>query len=304
MGSVAETVIVNDVGLRDGIQAQPKFVTTDQKLAILGDLLAAGLRHFEVTSFVSPKAVPQMADAAELAERLPRVSGACYSALVPNERGFQRAVASGIRTVATVTCTTETMNRRNTNMSLTEAIQSAVAVIRAARAADVRVRAYVATAAGCPFEGEVPPLAVMRLAEQLLAAGAHEIVVADTIGAANPAAMQSLLDGLIRQFGTECLAVHFHDTRGMGLALAWVAAELGIRRFDSSIGGLGGCPFAPGASGNLATEDLVLMLQGAGFDAGIDFGRLAAASNALGAVFEHLPRPRSVQWFNSRQVRA
>lgn len=296
-----EKVTINEVGLRDGIQAQPKFVATEQKIAILADAIGAGLRHFEVTSFVSPKAVPQMADAAELCRRLPPLAEGEYTALVPNLRGYERAAESGVKSVAVVLCTTETMNRRNTNMSLAEAIASGEAVVRRGRADRTRVRAYIATASACPFEGKVDPAVVQVLAERMLAAGADEIAVADTIGAANPAQMADLLGRLIRAFGADRLAVHFHDTRGMGLALAWTAAQLGIRRFDSSIGGLGGCPFAPGASGNLATEDLVFMLGEAGYDTGVDMDALAVAVNRLERVFERPVGGRIMRWYNSQR---
>jgi hydroxymethylglutaryl-CoA lyase len=296
-----EQVVVNEVGLRDGIQAQTVFVSTAQKLEMLRALLAAGVRHFEVTSFVSPKAVPQMADAAELAALLPPQPGAEYTALVPNERGYARARDSGIASVATVTCTTESMNRRNTNMSLEEATSSAVAVIRRARADGVRARAYLATAAECPYEGPVASETVLRLADTMLSAGAHEVAVADTIGAANPAPMQQLLERLAGAFGAERLAVHFHDTRAMGLALAWAALQAGIRRFDCSIGGLGGCPFAPGASGNLATEDLVFMLEGAGYDTGIDLDALVVAVDTVQGIVEQPVGGRILRWHRGRR---
>jgi hydroxymethylglutaryl-CoA lyase len=295
-----DRVVVNEVGLRDGIQSQPVLVTTAQKVELLRALLAAGVRHFEVTSFVSPKAVPQMADAAELAAQLPPQPRAEYTALVPNERGYARARDSGFASIATVTCTTESMNRRNTNMSLDDATTSAVAVIRRACADGVRARAYLATAAECPYEGPVPPDTVMRLADTMLSAGAHEVAVADTIGAANPAPMQQLLERLAGAFGADRLAVHFHDTRGMGVALAFAALQAGIRRFDASIGGLGGCPFAPGASGNLATEDLVFMLEGAGYDTGIDFVALAAAVDTVQRMVELPVGGRILRWHRSR----
>ena len=274
---MSDVVTVHEVGLRDGLQNQPRIVPTEGKLRLLDALLDAGLRSVEAASFVSPKAVPQMADAAALFAHLPRNRGVTYEALVPNERGYERAVEAGATTIALVLAATDTFNRRNINMSLDEAIRVNEAVIKRAAADGIRARSYLSVIAACPYEGTTPPEVVLDLAARMFDAGADELALGDSNGAGNPAQMSHLFETLTRRYGPERLAGHFHDTRAMGLTLAWVAIECGIRKFDSSIGGLGGCPFAPGATGNLATEDLVFMLTEAGFETGIDLDGLRRA---------------------------
>lgn len=274
---MSDFVTVHEVGLRDGLQNQPRTVPTEGKLELLDALLDAGLRSVEATSFVSPKAVPQMADAAELYARLPRDRGINYEALVPNEKGYERAVAAGATTIALVLAATDTFNRRNINMSLDQAIAVNEAVIKRAKTDGVRARSYLSVIAECPYEGTVAPEVVFDLAARMFDAGAHELALGDSTGAGNPAQMTHLFETLARRYGPERIAGHFHDTRAMGLTLTWVGIDCGIRKFDSSIGGLGGCPFAPGATGNLATEDLVFMLEEAGFETGIDLEGLRRA---------------------------
>jgi len=274
---VAETVVVHEVGLRDGLQNQPRLVPLESKLAMLDALIEAGCRSIEATSFVSPKAVPQMADAAELYARLPRDAGINFEALVPNERGYDRAVECGVTTVALVLAATDTFNRKNINMSLDKAVAVNEAVIGRAKADGIRARSYISVATACPYEGPTPPEVVFDLTARMINAGADEVVISDSIGAGNPNQMQFLFETLARRYGPEMFAGHFHDTRGMGLTLTWVALQCGIRKFDSSIGGLGGCPFAPGATGNLATEDLVFMLNEAGFETGMTLDGLSRA---------------------------
>jgi hydroxymethylglutaryl-CoA lyase len=297
VSSNRERVVINEVGLRDGIQAQPAFIATADKLQLASALLDAGLRQLEVASFVNPRAVPQMADAEAVLAGLPPRHDVQYTSLVLNERGYDRAMECGARSIATVTCTTDSMNQRNANMTLEQAVTVASGVIERARRDGVRCRAYLATAAECPFEGAVPPDRVILLAERMLDAGADEIAVADTIGAAEPGAMKDLLGRMVSLFGTDRVAVHFHDTRGLGVALSWVALEVGIRRFDSSIGGLGGCPFAPGAAGNLATEDLVYLLERTGFDTGVDFDALVAAVSMVRRIVGRPAGGRILPWY-------
>lgn len=272
-----EKILINEVGLRDGLQSQPRHLTLDERETMAEALFATGIRHFEIGSFVSPKAVPQMAGTGELVARLSPPPGVSYSALVPNMKGYELARAAGVETVAVVVSATETMNRKNINMGLDETLAVAEAVIRRGREEGVRVQAYLAVAWECPFEGPTPPAVVRDQAQGLAAFGADEIVIADTIGAANPAAVRSLMDDLVADHGSERLACHFHDTRAMGLANVYAAVESGIRRFDSSVGGLGGCPFAPGAKGNVATEDVVMLCEAMGFDTGVDMPALLAA---------------------------
>ncbi len=275
---MSDFVTVHEVGLRDGLQNQPRTVPTEGKLRLLDALLDAGLRSVEAASFVSPKAVPQMADADALFARLPARPGVNYEALVPNLRGYERAVAAGVKTVALVLAATDSFNRRNINMSLEEAIGVNEAVIRRAKADGLGARSYLSVVAACPYEGVTPPETVCDLAARMFDAGADELALGDSTGAGNPTQMAYLFETLASRYGPERLAGHFHDTRAMGLTLVWVALQCGIRKFDSSVGGLGGCPFAPGATGNLATEDLVFMLSEAGFETGIDVSGLRRAA--------------------------
>jgi len=270
-------IVINEVGLRDGLQSQPRHLSLDERETMARALLATGIRHFEVGSFVSPKAVPQMAGTGELIARLSPPPGVAFSALVPNMKGYELARAAGVETVAVVVSATETMNRKNINMGLDETLAVAEAVIRRGRDEGARVQAYLAVAWECPFEGPTPRSVVRDQAQALAGYGADEIVIADTIGAANPAAVRALMDDLVADHGAERLACHFHDTRAMGLANVYAAVESGVRRFDSSVGGLGGCPFAPGAKGNVATEDVVMLCEAMGFDTGVDMPALLAA---------------------------
>ncbi|MBM3510243.1 MAG: hydroxymethylglutaryl-CoA lyase [Alphaproteobacteria bacterium] len=300
---MAERVYVNEVGLRDGLQIHPHFIATDDKLALLDALIAAGVTSFEATSFVSPKAVPQMADSADLFKRLPVRPGVEYHALIPNEKGYERAIAAGARSVALVLAATETLNKRNINMSLGEAVEVCKAVLRRARAEGVATRAYIAAACACPYEGKVAPAAVFALTDEMFAAGAADIGIADTIGAGNPAQVAYLFGTVAKKHGAARVSAHFHDTRAMGLTNAWAALQEGIRRFDSSIGGLGGCPFAPGASGNLATEDLVFMLQESGFETGIDIAGLRQAVTVAERITSQHLGGRVAAYFASQDKR-
>jgi hydroxymethylglutaryl-CoA lyase len=300
---MTDFVTIHEVGLRDGLQNQPIIVPTEGKLELLEALLDAGLRSVEAASFVSPKAVPQMADAAEVFAGLPQDRGINYEALVPNEKGYERAVAAGATTIALVLAATDTFNKRNINMSLDEAIRVNEAVIRRAKADGVRARSYLSVVAECPYEGTVSPEIIFDLAARMFDAGADELALGDSTGAGNPAQMTYLFETLARRYGPERLAGHFHDTRAMGLTLTWVAIECGIRKFDSSIGGLGGCPFAPGATGNLATEDLVFMLEEAGFETGIDIEGLRKAVAIAERLTEQSLGGRLTPFFVARDRR-
>lgn len=273
-----ERIHITDVSPRDGLQNQSVHVGTEAKLELIRLLAAAGVESIEATSFVSPRAVPQMADAAALVALvqagLPRLR---TSVLVPNLKGLERARAAGAREIAVVLAATDTMNRKNINMGLQQAIEVSEQTLVAAHAQGLRTRAYLAVAFDCPFEDLTPLDVVARLAQRMHAAGAAEVVIADTIGSASPGMVKERLLALTQVVPVQQLAVHFHDTRGMGVANAWAALEVGIRRFDASAGGLGGCPFAPGAAGNVATEDLVLMAERSGFTTGIAIDRLLDA---------------------------
>lgn len=297
-------VIVNEVGPRDGLQNQPVLVPAAGKLELIRRLLAAGLKHIEITSFASAKAVPQMADAAEVYAGLPQADDIAYSALIPNEKGYARAVAAGARSIAVVLSATETMNQKNIAMSLAQARTVSQTVVARARADGVTSRAYIAVAFECPYEGPVDAERVRLLAADLFESGADEVIIADTIGAANPSAVARMFERLGREFGTERLSAHFHDTRALALANAWAALEAGIRKFDASIGGLGGCPFAPGASGNVATEDLVLMLHQCGYATGIDVDRLGDAVAVAADLIQAPLGGRMLPWLRAKQARA
>lgn len=284
---MGESVIINEVGLRDGLQNQSMLVSTQDKAKLAQSLVDAGIRHLEPVSFAHPKAVAQMADAAELAALLPdtaRSGNIHYTAMVPNLKGYQRAKACGFQRVALLLSTTDSFNQRNLNMTLDDALQSCREIIALAREDGIATRAYVAGALACPYDGHIKPSLTISLAEQLLDAGADEIGIADTIGGGHPAQLRQVLQPLITAHGAARYIVHLHDTRGLALAMAWEACDLGIRRFDASIAGLGGCPFAPGATGNVATEDLVYLFERSGLSTGISLQKLqhsAALANRL-----------------------
>lgn len=298
-----ETAIINEVGLRDGLQNQPVTVDTDAKAALAQSLVDAGVRYLEPVSFVSPKAIPQMADAAALTPRLPDNADLHYTALVPNLKGYHRARDAGYPTVALVLSTTDTFNQRNLNMSLEQAAASCEAIIAAARTDGVATRTYISGAFACPYDGQVPVTLAQQLSERMIQAGSDEIAVADTIGAGNPQQMKEIMGPLINNFGAERFYVHLHDTRGLATAMAWAALELGVRRFDASLGGLGGCPFAPGATGNVATEDLVYLLESCGLNTGID---IQALRHAVALAADATERPlggRILTWIESQEAR-
>lgn len=295
-------VHICDVGLRDGLQNEAERVSTGDKLAILGALRQAGLREFEIGSFVRPDRVPQMADTDQLFHEVATDREHRYMGLVPNMAGYRRAAAAGAGKIALVLAATDTLNERNIGMSTARALEVARAVIEAAKGDGVIVRAYVAAACGCPYEGDVAAGRVRELAGRLLADGADEVCIADTIGAGNPAEAGALFRSLVEEHGGERLVVHLHDTRALGLALAWTAVQAGFRRFDSSIAGLGGCPFAPGASGNLATEDLVLMLHQCGFRTGVDQDALVEAVDLVEGILGRPVGGRMLPWWRSRKA--
>lgn len=271
-------VTINDVGPRDGLQNQSKILTASERVQLIEALLSAGLKSIEVGSFVSPKAVPAMAGTDEVFQQLP-AKAADYSVLIPNLRGYELAVNSGVDTISMVVAASETMNEKNVRMSTDQSVDICMELLELGRAANKKMIMCIATAWECPFEGKVEAKTVERIVSQFVSAGASEIVLADTIGAADPGAVKSLLTRLVADFGADMFACHFHDTRGFGVADVYAALEVGVRKFDASVGGLGGCPFAPGASGNVATEDVVLMLHQMGMETGIDLKALVAASD-------------------------
>ncbi|WP_317931971.1 hydroxymethylglutaryl-CoA lyase [Halioxenophilus sp. WMMB6] len=293
-------IIINEVGLRDGLQNQSCPITTDDKQRLFSSLWNSGLRNFEVTSFVHPKAVPQMADAEAVMQFLPDADDAEFTVLVPNRRGYERAVAAGAKAVAVVLTATDTFNRRNIQMSLEQATAVCREIIDAAGGDNIYVRAYVSAACGCPYEGPVSSERVFSLVDAV--AQADEISIADTIGCGGPRQISELMTPLVAEYGCEKFNLHLHDTRGLAVANAWAGLQAGVRRFDASIGGLGGCPFAPGAAGNLATEDLVVLLHQCGYSTGIDLEKLLQAIVVAEEIVGHPLGGRSRKWLQQQDL--
>lgn len=268
---------IYEVGPRDGLQNESQFVPTEAKIELINRLSGAGLKWIEASSFVNPKWIPQLADADAVLAGIRRGSGVTYSALVPNQRGLERALQAGLREIAVFLSASETHNRKNINNTIAQTLELLADVVKQALAANIRVRGYVSTVFGCPYEGEVSIDSTLKVTEALFAMGVYEVSIGDTIGVATPKQVHEVFRVLVKAFTADRLAAHFHDTRGTGLANVVAALEEGIRTFDSSLGGLGGCPYAPGASGNIATEELVYMLNGMGYHTGIDLQKLAEA---------------------------
>lgn len=282
-----DRVSVYEVSPRDGLQNEKATVPLGDKLRLIEALTAAGLRRIEVTSFVSPKWIPQLADADDVARALPRISAGrdvTYSALVPNARGLERARASGMKEIAVFISASETHNQKNVNKTIAETLAAFDATIGPARTMGMRVRAYVSTVWGCPYEGEVDPKKALEISKKLIAMGCYQISLSDTIGVGTPRQTKNIVAMALAEIPREAIALHMHDTRGTALANILVAFEMGIRDFDASVGGLGGCPYAPGAAGNVATEDLVYMLEGMGVETGIDLERLVEAGRAAESI--------------------
>ena len=271
----SEFVYINEVGPRDGLQNQKTILSSGIRLDLINYLIDAKLPGIEAASFVSPKAVPAMEGASKIIQGLVDTKGCEISVLVPNMKGFEMASEAGAEIISVVPSATETMNQKNINMGLEETIKSSCNIIKSAKSSNLRTRAYISVAWECPFEGKVESSTVLNIANQLLDAGADEIILADTIGAANPASVGSLFKQCADEFDHKILSGHFHDTRAMALANVCAALSEGIRKFDSCIGGLGGCPFAPGAAGNLATEDLANMLSQMGYKTDLDLQKIS-----------------------------
>jgi len=289
-------VTVVEVGPRDGLQNEVESLSVDDRVLFCERLIAAGLPVVEAGAFVSPKWVPQMAGSGEVLRRLTARAGVRLPVLVPNRAGYERARAAGAREIAVFTAASETFNRRNTNASIDESFARFAEFLPEARQEGLRVRGYVSTCFGCPFEGRVPPERVVEVARRLAEAGCDEVSIGDTIGVAVPTQSSDVFGRLREAVPGVSLAAHFHDTRGTALANVLAALDEGVAVVDSAAGGLGGCPYAPGAAGNLATEDLVYMLEGMGIATGVDLKAVAAASRALGA---RLGRPLPSRWLQA-----
>lgn len=289
-------LLITDVSPRDGLQNQALHFSTQDKRWLVEALSDCGIPRIEATSFVSPTAVPQMADAADLLAAVTGPAKDKLCVLVPNSKGLRRAKDAGANEICVVLSATETMNERNIRMSLAQAVSTCIEVLAEAQAAGLRTRAYVAVAFACPFEGQTSPDRAIQLAKQMADAGADEVVIADTIGAAHPSQVSNLMRPLINTLGADRLGIHLHDTRGLGLANAWAAIQAGVKRFDSSAAGLGGCPFAPGAAGNLATEDLAWLAHESGYETGIDLPALLQVVEGLSLRLKKPLGGRSYTW--------
>ncbi|WP_027967489.1 hydroxymethylglutaryl-CoA lyase [Halomonas halocynthiae] len=268
-----------EVGPRDGLQNEPDPIATETKLELIERLSAAGIRHIEAASFVSPKWVPQMADHHDVITGLKRRDGVTYSALTPNLKGLEAALACGVEEVAVFGAASESFSQKNINCSVNESLERFAPVLERARQANVRVRGYVSCVLGCPYEGEIAPAKVAEVAKALYDMGCYEVSLGDTIGTGTPLAAKRMIDAVAREIPIDKLAAHFHDTYGQALANLYAVLEQGVAVIDSSVAGLGGCPYAKGASGNAASEDVVYMLNGLGIDTGIDLNALAATGN-------------------------
>ena len=296
-GALPRRVRIVEVGPRDGLQNECMALGIDDRLTLIDRLADAGLRDIEAGAFVSPKRVPNMAGSGELMQRLPRRACVNYPCLVPNDTGLDAALASGCTDIALFAAVSETFSQRNTACSIAESMDRLAAVARRALDAGVRVRGYLSCVIGCPYEGAVEGRKVAEMAARLLDMGCYEVSLGDTTGIGTPAQVAALIDTVAARVPVTQLAGHFHDTWGMGAANVWAALQRGVAVFDASVGGLGGCPFAPGASGNVATEDLVYMLDGAGIETGIDLRALVDTARWISARLDRAPASRVARAF-------
>ena len=295
---------IYEVGPRDGLQNEARQVPTADKIRFIDALVAAGIRNIEITSFVSPKWIPQLADSAEVARGVHRVPGVRMSALVPNRRGLDTALAAGMKEIAVFMSASETHNKKNVNKTIADTLAAFEEVVPHARTAGVAVRAYLSTCFGCPYEGDVDPERVVALTRQLCDLGVYQVSISDTIGVANPQQVEDVLGLVLAENPAPSVAVHFHDTQGTALANCYVAMTMGITTIDSSVGGLGGCPYAPGAAGNLATDDLVGMLHSMGVETGIDLDKLVDAARLAASFVGHDLTSKYLKAYLGKQARA
>ena len=284
--NLPKKVTIVEVGPRDGLQNEAETIPTAAKIAFIEALAAAGLPVVEATSFVHPKWVPQLADAGDVLAQLKRQKGVQYPVLVPNMKGMERALEADVKAIAVFTAASESFNQKNINMSIDESIRAIADVIKLAHENDIRVRGYISTCFGCPYEGAVAPERVLAVTQKLLALRVSEVSLGDTIGVADPQQVEGVLALLLQSVAPEQLAVHFHDTRGTALANILQSLQMGITTVDASAGGLGGCPYAPGAAGNVATEDVVYMLNQMGIETGVDLEKLVDATQLIAQALD------------------
>jgi hydroxymethylglutaryl-CoA lyase len=280
-------VTLYEVGPRDGLQNESRMIATDDKVRFIDALSDTGLRAIEITSFVNPKWIPQLADGSEVSRRIARRPGIIYSALVPNRQGLESAIGAGMKEVAVFMSASETHNKKNVNKTIAATLAAFKETVPPALAAGLRVRAYVSTVYGCPYEGAVDPHRAVELCRELRALGCYQVSLGDTIGVGTPRQVRDVLARVLAEIPVPEVAVHFHDTRGTALANILVAVEMGVTTVDAALGGLGGCPYAPGASGNVATEDVVYMLEGMGVRTGVDLDKLVDCSRLASTLVGH-----------------
>ena len=302
--NLPKSVRIVEVGPRDGLQNEARAVPTAVKLELIHRLADAGLPSVEATAFVSPKWVPQMADHAEVMKGLQRKPGVAYPVLMPNIKGMEAALASGVDEIAVFAAATERFSQRNINCSIAESLERFRPVVDLARTNKMRIRGYISCAVGCPYEGEVSPQAVADIAKALDAMGCYEISLGDTIGVGTPGKVQTMIAAVAHHVPVERLALHTHDTWGQALANIYAAMQAGIATIDSSVAGLGGCPYAKGASGNVATEDVLYMLNGMGIHTGVDIDKVFAAGQFICEALGRAPNSRVAQAMAARQVAA
>ncbi len=291
------SVRIVEVGPRDGLQNEKVLISTEQKIQFIQMLAAAGLPVVEATSFVSPRAIPQLGDASAVMAGLTRLPATEYPVLVPNIKGMERAIGAGVRSIAVFTAASESFTRHNINATIAESLANFQPVVKLAQQEGIPVRGYISTVFGCPYEGKVAPQKVLDVARALLEMGISELSLGDTIGVATPNQVEEMIELLLYQgnIPVDHLAVHFHDTRGTALANVLMALQLGISIVDASAGGLGGCPYAPGAAGNLATEDLLYMLHGMGIQTGVSLERVVEATSFIAPLLGHAPTSKYYQ---------
>ena len=303
MTILPKRVKVCEMGPRDGLQNEPGVVSTADKVRYVDLLTASGLPLIETTSFVRPDTIPQLTDAEAVMAGIEQLPGVTYLCLVPNMRGLARARAAGVRAIAVFTAASQSFTKRNINMTIEESLDAFREVVAAARADGMWIRGYISTAFGCPYEGDVPIESVVRVASALAEMAVDELSIGDTIGVGTPDQVVKLSEALQREMPVERLAMHFHDTRGMALANVLAALQMDIGIFDSSAGGLGGCPYAPGATGNLATEDLLYMLHGMGIETGAELERVRDASRFIAGVLQREPVSRAYKALEAQAAR-
>ncbi|MBC8260015.1 MAG: hydroxymethylglutaryl-CoA lyase [SAR324 cluster bacterium] len=288
----AKKIQIVEVGPRDGLQNEKPWIATKTKIELIEKLAESGLKKIESTSFVSPKWVPQMKDAFEVLSGIKRKPGVTYSVLTPNMQGFERALEAGVTEVAIFGSASEAFSQKNINCTIAESVERFQPIIEAAQNNNILVRAYISCVMGCPYQGEVPVESVVELAEQMFEMGCYEISLGDTIGIGTPDQAREMVQAVTEKIPTSNIALHFHDTRGQALANIYACLELGVSVIDSAVAGLGGCPYAKGASGNVATEDVVYMLHGMGIETGVDLEKLIETGHFISAVFGRMSQSR------------